>query len=92
MAELTIVLPNTLEIIPLSDVDFSVVRGKDIIDALIEYRIIPYEKGEYGYPQYELIRYYDGYPRYPIDKLKTLSDVGLKSGDELKLIAEGKTC
>lgn len=87
-AELTIVLPNTLEEIILSEIDLNTVTSDDLIHQLIEAEILPYEKLEYGYPQY---RIFNKQVCEIIDDI-SLAEAGVREGDSLRILAPGYVC
>ena len=87
-AELTIVLPNTHEEIILSEIDLNAITGEDLIHQLIEAEILPYEKSEYGYPQY---RIYIKQGCEIIDDI-SLAEAGVREGNSLKIFARGCVC
>ena len=85
MATLTIVLPNTHEEIPLSEVDFSQVTNTELINQLIASGTIPSPTDG---TNYELVIPGSG-QALGLDT-KTLEELGVKDGEKIKLLASGQ--
>ena len=85
MATLTIVLPNTHEEIPLSEVDFSQVTNTELINQLIASGTIPSPADG---TNYELVIPGSG-QALGLDT-KTLEELGVKDGEKIKLLASGQ--
>ena len=85
MAELTIVLPNTHEEIPLSEVDFSQVTNTELINQLIASGNVPAPAAG---TNYELV--IPGSGTALGLETKTLAELGVKDGEKIKLLASGQ--